>query len=117
MAGRVVRASKYRHVFGTAPKREQTYDGVKVSRSAWDSNKIKVSTKNIAVMWEAGGGGAFAVIPLEMQGKINPNLPLVCGHKAEVLDIDWHPFNEQLIASASEDCYVKIWQVHSHSAS
>jgi len=111
MAGRVVRSSKYRHVFGQTPKREQTYDGVKVSRSAWDSNKIKVNTKYVAVMWEAGGGGAFAVIPLGMQGKISPNLPLVCGHKAEVLDIDFHPFNESLIASASEDCYVKIWQI------
>jgi len=35
----------------------------------------------------------------------------VCGHKAEVLDLDFHPFNDHLIASASEDCYVKIWQI------
>jgi len=38
-------------------------------------------------------------------------LPLVVGHKAEVLDLDFNPFNDFLIASASEDCYVKIWQI------
>jgi WD40 repeat protein len=106
---KVVRSSKFRNVFGTAPKKEHAYDGVKVSRSAWDSNKIKVNPKFVAVMWEASGGGAVGVIPLEMQGKISPNLPLITGHKAEVLDIDFNPYNDNLLASASEDTYVKIW--------
>jgi len=111
MAGRVVRSSKYRHVFGQPAKKEHTFDGVKVSRSAWDSNKIKANPKYVAVAWEASGGGAFAVIPLESTGKIPASLPLVCGHKAEVLDLDFHPFNDNLIASASEDCLVKIWSI------
>jgi len=106
---KVVRSSKFRNVFGTAPKKEHAYDGVKVSRSAWDSNKIKVNPKFVAVMWEASGGGAVGVVPLEMQGKISPNLPLITGHKAEVLDIDFNPYNDNLLASASEDTYVKIW--------
>lgn len=110
-AGRIVRASKFRNVFGTAPKKEHTYDQLKVSRSAWDSNKIKVNTKFLAVLWEASGGGAFAVIPLEEKGKAKADLPLVCGHKAEVLDVDFHPFNEFLVASASEDAYVKLWSI------
>ncbi len=108
---KVVRSSKFRNVFGTAPKKEHAYDGVKVSRSAWDSNKIKVNPKFVAVMWEAAGGGAVGVVPLEMHGKISPNLPLITGHKAEVLDIDFHPYNDNLLASASEDTYVKIWSL------
>jgi coronin-1B/1C/6 len=111
MAGRIVRASKFRNVFGTVPKKEQCYDNLKVSRSAWDSNKIKVNTKFFAVLWEASGGGAFAVIPHEEKGKVKADLPLVCGHKAEVLDVDFNPFNEFLVASASEDAYVKIWSI------
>jgi len=108
---RFVRSSKFRHVFGNPAKKEHTYDGVKVSKSAWDSNKIKVNTKFLSVLWDASGGGAIAVIPLEQQGKIPASLPLVAGHKAEVLDIDFHPFNENLIASAAEDAYVKIWHI------
>jgi len=108
---KVVRSSKFRHVFGTPAKREHSYDGVKVSRSAWDSNKIKVNTKFVAAIWEAGGGGAFACMNHEATGKIPATLPLICGHKAEILDIDFSPFNEHLVASASEDSYVKIWQI------
>jgi len=36
-------------------------------------------------------------------------LPVVAGHKGAVLDIDFSPFNDNLIASASEDCTAKIW--------
>jgi len=106
-----VRQSKYRHVFGTNARREECYDQIKVTRSAWDSNKVAASTKSLSVIWEAGGGGAFVPINYSDSGKRTPNPPLVSGHKGEVLDIDYHPFNPYIIASASEDCTVKIWQL------
>jgi len=111
MSSRIVRQSKYRHVFGTAAKKENSYDGVKVSKSAWDSNKVTASTKFIAIIWDAAGGGSFAVLHQEKhQGKIG-QLPLVAGHSAEVLDIEFNPFNDNLIASSSEDGYAKIWAI------
>ena len=106
-----VRQSKYRHVFGTNAKREECYDQIKVTRSAWDTNKVAASTKNFSVIWEAGGGGSFVPINYEEMGKRTPNPHLVSGHKGEVLDIDYHPFNPYIVASASEDCTVKIWQL------
>ena len=33
------------------------------------------------------------------------------GHKGAVLDIKWNPFDENVIASASEDCTVKVWEI------
>jgi len=111
MASRFVRSSKYRHVFGTVAKQENIYNGVKPSKSAWDSNKVTANTKYIGLIWDAGGGGSFAVLNAKAPGKISPSLPLVCGHSAEVLDIQFHPFNESLIASGSEDGYAKIWQI------
>lgn len=36
---------------------------------------------------------------------------MVSGHKAAVLDIEWCPHNDDVIASCSEDCYVKVWQI------
>jgi len=106
-----VRQSKYRHVFGTSAKREECYDQIKVARSAWDSNKIAASTQQFSVIWDAAGGGAFVPINYSDMGKRTPNPPLVAGHKNEILDIDYHPFNPYIIASASEDCTVKIWQL------
>jgi len=108
---RVVRSSKFRHVFGTPAKKEEAYDELKVTRSAWDTNLICANPSYFAVLWESGGGGSFAVIPYSLTGKVDPKLPLVTGHKSPVLDIDFNPFNDNLIASASEDCTVKIWGI------
>jgi len=106
-----VRSSKYRHVFGTPARREECYDQINVTRSAWDTPKIAASTEQFSVIWNAAGGGAFVPIVYSNSGKRTPNPPLVAGHKGEVLDIDYHPFNPYIIASASEDCTVKIWQI------
>jgi coronin-1B/1C/6 len=107
---RVVRSSKFRHVFGTVVKKEQTFDGIKPSRSAWDSNKISASTKFIAVIWDASGGGAFAVLDATKPGKLG-QFPLVTGHSGEVLDLEFNPFHDSIVASCSEDGYAKIWKI------
>ncbi|KAI3336992.1 DUF1900-domain-containing protein [Xylariaceae sp. AK1471] len=111
MAGRFVRASKYRHVFGKSTRKEFCYDNLRISRNAWDTNLVKVNPEYLAVNWEASGGGAFAVIPLDERGKVPDVIPLFRGHTAAVLDTDWNPFNDRVIASASDDGKVMIWQV------
>lgn len=37
--------------------------------------------------------------------------PKVAGHTKPVLDVAWNPFNDNEIASSSEDCTVKIWEI------
>ncbi|KAI9737030.1 MAG: Coronin-like protein crn1 [Cirrosporium novae-zelandiae] len=111
MAGRFVRASKYRHVFGRSTKKEQCYDNLRISRNAWDTNLVKANPKYLAVNWEASGGGAFAVIPLDEKGRAPELIPLFRGHTAAVLDTDWNPFNDSLIASGSDDAKVFLWRV------
>lgn len=111
MSNKFVRASKYRHAFGTANKRDQCHDNLKVSRSAWDTNLISVNQIFIAVNLEVGGGGAFAVLPHTQVGKLPDNLPVFNGHAAAVLDTDFNPFNDHIIASASEDCKAMVWSI------
>ncbi|EAW14297.1 coronin [Aspergillus clavatus NRRL 1] len=111
MSGRFVRSSKYRHVFGRPTRKDQCYDNLRVSRNAWDTNLVKVNPRYLSVNWEAGGGGAFAVIPLEERGKLPERIPLFRGHTAVVLDTDWNPFNDDLIASGSDDGKVLLWRV------
>ncbi|KAG0267354.1 Coronin-like protein crn1 [Mortierella polycephala] len=108
---RFVRPSKYRHVYGTVARRELSYDNVKVSGNAWDTNLIKVNPKFFSLNWNSSGGGAFAVIPLSMTGKISDALPLYRGHSAAVLDTDFSPFNDNLIASGAEDSKVFIYSI------
>ncbi|KAK6008717.1 hypothetical protein QM012_000620 [Aureobasidium pullulans] len=111
MSGRFVRASKYRHVFGQSTKKEQCYDNLRISKNAWDTNLIKANPKYLSVNWEASGGGAFAVIPVDERGKLPDVMPLFRGHTAAVLDTDWNPFDDSIIASGSDDGKVFVWKV------
>lgn len=43
-------------------------------------------------------------------GKLDPHYPKVCGHRGNVLDIKWNPFNDFEIASCSEDATVSAQQ-------
>lgn len=118
---RFVRASKYRHVFGQAAKKEHGYDNVKVSGSAWDTNLVSASGRYISVNWNASGGGAFAILPLPSPFAAVPNfphklpdvIPLARSHTAPVLDTDWSPHNDSIVASGGEDGKVMIWKVES----
>ncbi|KAI6074367.1 Coronin-6 [Aix galericulata] len=196
MSRRVVRQSKFRHVFGQPVKADQMYEDIRVSKVTWDSSFCAVNPKFLAIIVESGGGGAFIVLPLakppptvrgdtkqpgprqvapshlpagprasvsprQMQnsacgqgplrvpplsscagvcgggpgmpppvflspahplgadagrwalqtGRVDKNHPLVTGHTAPVLDIDWCPHNDNVIASASEDTTVMVWQI------
>lgn len=109
MSFRVVRDSKFRHVFGQGVRKELCYDNIRITKNSWDSNFCAVNPKFLAIVTEAAGGGAFLVLTLKQTGKIDPNAPLVTGHKGAVLDIQWCPFDDNIIASASDDAIVRVW--------
>jgi len=107
---KIVRSSKYRHVFGTAAKPDESYSNIKLTKNAWDSNYLAVNPSYLAICWQTGGGGAVGIIPQKTTGKLGET-PTFNGHKGPVLDVAFHPFNDSILATASEDCLVKIWQI------
>lgn len=70
MSFRVVRSSKFRHVYGQPLKREQCYDNIRVSKSSWDSTFCTVNPKFLAIIVESAGGGAFIVLPLNKVSRL-----------------------------------------------
>ncbi|KAL8591842.1 hypothetical protein ACOMHN_044338 [Nucella lapillus] len=108
-----IRSSKFRHVYGSPFRKEQSYENVRITRNAHDSNFCAVNPSNLAVVTESSGGGSFLVLPVERTGRIDLAGPKVSGHAGAVLDIKWNPFNDNMIASGSEDCTVKLWQIPS----
>ncbi|XP_036407052.1 coronin-2A-like isoform X2 [Megalops cyprinoides] len=108
------RSSKFRHVFGKASTKENCYDGVPITRSVQDNHFCSINPRFVAVITECAGGGAFLVISIHHTGKVDPHHPRVCGHRGNVLDIKWNPFNDFCIASCSEDTTVKIWDIPKH---
>ncbi|KAF9038660.1 microtubule binding protein [Panaeolus papilionaceus] len=116
---RFVRASKYRHVFGQTGKKEYNLENVKLTNSAWDTNVVSASAEYISVNWNSSGGGAFAILPLPspfhalpgIPHKIPDTVPLARSHTAAVLDTDWSPHNDSIVASGGEDGKLMIWKV------
>ena len=41
-------------------------------------------------------------------GRVDRDAAMVSGHKAAVLDLQWCPQNDDVIASGSEDCTIKV---------
>ncbi|XP_072224149.1 coronin-1A [Leuresthes tenuis] len=111
MSRKVVRTSKFRHVFGQGLKADQCYDDIRISQMTWDSNFCTVNPKFVAMIVDASGGGSFIVLPLSKTGRIDMSYPTVCGHTGPVLDIEFCPHNDNIIASGSEDCSVMIWEI------
>ncbi|NXT69941.1 COR2A protein, partial [Chaetops frenatus] len=105
------RSSKFRHVYGKPASKDKCYDCVPITLNVHDNHFCAVNPCFLAVVTECAGGGAFLVIPIKQTGKLDPHYPQVCGHKGNVLDIKWNPFNDFVIASCSEDATVKIWDI------
>lgn len=75
--------------------------------------------KYISVNWNSSGGGAFAILPAPspftgapgIPYKLPDIVPLARSHTAPVLDTDWSPHSDTIVASSGEDGNVLIWQV------
>lgn len=109
MSGKFVRASSFRHAFGTAAKPDNQYLGIKVSCNG-DGAYIAGNSKFIAYA-SVGGGGPVMVTPVDQVGRAKLTAPKLAVHKAKVLDFAFNPFNDNLLATASEDCYIKLSEI------
>eukprot|EP01006_Ploeotia_vitrea_P039461 TRINITY_DN66350_c7_g5_i1.p1 TRINITY_DN66350_c7_g5~~TRINITY_DN66350_c7_g5_i1.p1 ORF type:complete len:436 (+),score=236.07 TRINITY_DN66350_c7_g5_i1:156-1463(+) len=106
MSGRFVRASKYRHVHGQAARKDHAFTNCRPLCSG-EGDFIAASEKFFAYA-QQGGGGPVIVHPVDKVGRLAHTPPMVNVHKSKVVDIGFSPFNANLLATASEDCYAKI---------
>lgn len=106
---KVVRDSKFRHVFGEGSK--QRYEDIRLSSKASESQGIVANSMFWAAPWESGGGGTVAVVPAASFGRLPRSLPLITGHAGAILDLGFNPFDDRMLLTASEDSTVKVWQI------
>ncbi|KAJ1918818.1 Coronin-like protein crn1 [Mycoemilia scoparia] len=106
-----VRPSKYRHVYGTPAKRDAIYENLRITTSATDSNYVSLNPLFMAVNWNTGGGGGFTVIPLPQTGKLSTEFPVFTGHGGPVIDTQFSPFDDHIVASGAEDSKIMTWRV------
>jgi len=107
----MVRSSKYRHVFGQPAKKENCYEGFRPTNCAFEGTFIAANGKWIAVCVESGGSGTFMILSHETKGRLDVEMPKISAHKEYVLDLAWSPYDDDMIASCSEDGSIKLWMV------
>jgi len=107
---------KYRHAFGTENPKAQTHFNLSPATGNSDGPLISCSDTYFAVPYVGGGGGVF-VSRLDAFGKVEPGCPIVNGHKSAVCDVSFSPFHSNIMATASNDCTIKIWSLPSEGAS
>uniref|UniRef100_A0A8C5HMU1 Coronin n=1 Tax=Gouania willdenowi TaxID=441366 RepID=A0A8C5HMU1_GOUWI len=104
-------ASLFRHVLGKSGSCDDSYTGVPITGSVHDNHFCSANPSFIAIVTESVGGGSFLVLPINQTGRVDPRHPRVSGHSGPVLDVKWNPFDDHCVASCSEDCTVRIWDI------
>ena len=103
-----MKLSPYHNVFGEEIK--QKYYQMDLCNATTEGNKMAINNKFMALSWNYDRGGVAIFDPNEYShGK--PGQKLLKGHTGNIFDLKFSPFRTDLLASASEDCTVKLWQI------
>ncbi|KAL7539649.1 hypothetical protein ACHAWF_006473 [Thalassiosira exigua] len=87
------------------------HHGFRLSTVTGDQQYIKASSKYFAVAL-FGGGGVVYVGRHDRPGRFVPGAtPTLHGHAGAILDFEWNPFDDSMLATASEDTTIKIWHI------
>ncbi|XP_016939248.2 coronin-7 isoform X3 [Drosophila suzukii] len=104
------KASKYKNAAPIVPKAEACVREICVGSYQTYGNNIAASGAFMAFNWEHTGS-SVAVLPLDDCGRKSKTMPLLHGHTDTVTDLKFSPFHDGLLATASQDCLVKVWHV------
>jgi len=111
MSGRFVRSSKYRHVFAEVAKPEKQFLNTQVATTG-DGNYIASNGKFIVYAHGTrGGGGPVRVLRVDAPARLPSRMPTLSVHKHKVLDFEFSPFDDNLLATCGEDNLVKLTRI------
>lgn len=90
---------------------QECFQDFRLSTVTGDQQYIKASAKYF-VVGMFGGGGPLVVHRLDRPGRHDESTsPYVSGHSGAVLDMEWSPFDDSMLATASEDTNIKLWHI------
>mmetsp|Transcript_17781 Transcript_17781/g.54375 ORF Transcript_17781/g.54375 Transcript_17781/m.54375 type:complete len:937 (-) Transcript_17781:464-3274(-) len=103
-------ANKFKHLRGAEADLHRTWFNMRPNASSPDGDLLAVSDKFFATPYQ-GAGGAVMVRPLAVTGKVLETSALLAGHRAPVVSLAFSPFNDHLLATGSDDCDIRLWQI------
>ncbi|KRZ91380.1 Coronin-2A [Trichinella sp. T8] len=105
--GVIVNHSKFLFMYGRTVPRNLAYQDVRIPTSNLGNSFCAVNPKFISFVLDVSGGGAFQVVPLKRTGRIDCVYGRMNGHRGPVSDLKFNPFNDNVLASCSEDSTVR----------
>uniref|UniRef100_A0A8D0R8N8 Coronin n=2 Tax=Sus scrofa TaxID=9823 RepID=A0A8D0R8N8_PIG len=103
------KVSKFRHTEARPPRREAWISDIRAGTAPSCGNHIKSSCSLIAFISDRPG--VLGIVPLEGQGEDKRHVTHLGCHSDLVTDLDFSPFDDFLLATASADRTVKLWRL------
>ena len=100
--------SKYRNVYGQVKK--EKFSDMDICEMSSEGQLMAANTNFLAISWNSSGG-SVAIFEANNPIRCPADLPLVRGHKGPVVDVKFSPFRSDLMATASNDNTVKLWEI------
>jgi coronin-1B/1C/6 len=99
--------SKFRHIYGESARQKDQYSDIKGALTSGESQYIKANAKFWAFGKSTGGAPLF-VRKLSDVGRSKLGAKYISTHKGRLIDFDFHPFIDTIVATSSDDCKVNI---------
>lgn len=76
-----------------------------------EGNGFGCSGAWVAFPWKVGGGGKIVVKRSDQFGKCSTTDLGLLAHEGDILDLEFSPFNDFLLASGSQDATIRLWEL------
>ncbi|BET03466.1 Domain of unknown function (DUF1900) [Nesidiocoris tenuis] len=104
------KASKFKNAAPIVPKPEACIRDICVGSYQTYGNNIAASAAFMAFNVDHNGS-SLAVLPIDDCGRKSKTMPLLHAHADTVTDMDFSNFHDGLLATGSQDCMVKVWNI------
>jgi len=101
----------FKHLYAEKPKPEFTYQDLKNPYTSGEGSYVAASATLFGVSL-GGGGGPVLVHRHDQTGRLATDHRVVNVHKGKVLDFQFSPFINNILATASEDATAKVTEVN-----